>query len=81
MHLAEVSWKSHELRPPRVRSGLAVIIPLLPQAAYKLLLEFLWRDQAFCYLVLPRWHPNGYISLLLTSDGEAETVQEKSKGR
>ena len=65
--------------PPRVLRGLFVLIPTLPQAAYRLLVDLLWREPAFNYLTLPYWHPNGYVSLLLTADGEAENEQEEPK--
>ena len=65
--------------PSRVLRGLFVLIPTLPQAAYRRLVDFLWREPTFCYLTLPYWQPNGYVSLLLTADGEAENEQEEPK--
>ena len=69
---------------PRRLRGLPVVIPWLPPAAYRLLLELLWRDQAFCHLTLPYFHTNGYISLLACDGGrggQGGDEEEQKAGR
>ena len=65
---------------PRFIRGLPVAIPSLPQAAYRLLLELLWREPSFCYYTLPYFHTNGYISLLVCDGGRNATQEESADG-
>ena len=49
------------------RSHTALVCPqvkwAIPEAAYRLLLEFLKCESSFCNLVVPRFHPFGWVSL------------------
>ena len=61
--------------PPRL-CGLPVAVPLLPSAAYRLLLELLWRDSSFCHLTVPYFHASGHVSLLVCDGGRSQEEKE-----
>ncbi len=56
-----------------VRTGEAahcVLIRALPQSAWRLLIDFLQFDRAFCHRVSPVFRPLGFVSLVLTYEAE-----------
>ena len=63
-------------RIPRRICGLPVAVPLLPSAAYRLLLELLWRDSSFCHLTVPYFHASGHVSLLVCDGGQSQEEKE-----
>ena len=63
-------------RIPRRICGLPVAVPLLPPAAYRLLLELLWRDSSFCHLTVPYFHASGHVSLLVCDGGQSQEEKE-----
>ncbi len=45
---------------------LDVLIPNLPQGAWRLLIEFLQCDRGFCHAVMPCFHPSGHVTVLIS---------------
>ena len=58
------------LTPP-----ISSAVLLLPQSAYRLLLDFLKFDKVFCNSVVPRFHQLGWVSLSLVN-AESEKGQQ-----
>ena len=63
------------------RSVETVVAPsksawVLPQSAYRLLVDYLRGDHTFCNHVVPLFHPFGWVTLRLTAH-----AQEPQEGR
>ncbi len=55
----------------RVReTAHCVLIPVLPQGAWRLLIDFLLFDRTFCHRVTPVFRPLGFVTLVLTYEAE-----------
>ena len=63
------------VKPPVCRAAW-----LLPQSAYRLLMDFLRCDRAFCNHVIPRFHDFGWVTLRPTrakEPGEGERTGQE----
>ena len=43
-----------------------VLIKLLPQAAWRLLIDFLRFDRGFCHMIIPYFCPLGYVVVCIS---------------
>ena len=55
--------------------GLDCLVPVLPQAAWRLLIDFLQFDYQFCNYVIPYFRPLGIVSLYLSNKCPAAGAQ------
>ena len=53
-----------------------VMIPALPQAAWRLLIDFLRLDNGFCNAIIPYFRPLGYVIVCISGEEEA-SVHDK----
>ena len=57
-----------------------VLIKLLPQAAWRLLINYLMFDRWFCNAIIPYFRPLGYVSVCISDarpTGEGSSPQDK----
>ena len=69
--------------------GMDVLIPCLPGAAWRLLMEMLLFDRGFCHAVIPYFHAFGDVTLhifrkplhVLRGEHVAGSKSENARGR
>ena len=52
-----------------------VLIKLLPQAAWRLLIDYLMFDRWFCHSIIPHFRPFGYVMLCISEPHTDGTLQ------
>lgn len=53
------------------RSGLPALAPhAIPAGAYRLITDFCGGDPSFCHLIIPHFHNNCLVLLLLSEHGQ-----------
>ena len=64
----------------RVDRRHRVLIKLLPQAAWRLLINYLMFDRWFCNAIIPYFRPLGYVSVCISEQwplGDGASPQDK----
>ena len=52
-----------------------VLMPAMPQAAWRLLNDFLRSDHGFCHSIIPYFRPLGYVVVCISGPHTDDTVQ------
>ena len=73
------SWVSYH-RAVVVIIAMDLLIPSLPSAAWRLLLEMLECDRGFCHAVVPYFRACGYVTLYISRKPLHTLRSEQPKG-